>query len=374
LYKEIADNFSISFWAKPEINILLYPDIVPGSIGLPSTDYYAICPSSGKELYGEGHATCGLTVGRNGVAVWEHSDIPVLILVAETAISGWSHVALIYKDAVPSVYVNGKFIGNGKKSNYNVHPGLSEAYLNEGASYYNGDMSEAILFDEILSEEKIHQLVAQQPSFLQSTPFVAEIADDKKPELLIRQNGNYSLYSSTAKVTSLRVSNIDEPFVIEGPWNVSFPANLGAPSQITLPKLISLHLHADDGVKYFSGTATYTKTITANVDWFKKGEQLWIDLGDVKNLAEIIVNGKSLGIVWKKPFRVDVTTALKPGANTVVVKVTNLWVNRLIGDAQPNVTNKITYTTMPFYQANSKLLPSGLLGPVKIISVVRDSP
>jgi len=96
---------------------------------------------------------------------------------------------------------------------------------------------------------------------------------------------------------------------------------------------------------------------------------LWLDLGDVKNLAEVIVNGKSLGIVWKQPFRVNTTGALKNGENRIEIKVTNLWVNRLIGDAQPGVTNKITYTTMPFYQANSKLLPSGLLGPVQIVSV-----
>ncbi len=93
-----------------------------------------------------------------------------------------------------------------------------------------------------------------------------------------------------------------------------------------------------------------------------------MDLGDVKNLAEVIVNGKSLGILWKKPFQVDVTRVLKPGVNTIVIKVTNLWVNRLIGDQQPGVTTKITYTTMPFYKANSTLLPSGLLGPVQIIS------
>jgi hypothetical protein len=96
---------------------------------------------------------------------------------------------------------------------------------------------------------------------------------------------------------------------------------------------------------------------------------LWLDLGELKDLAEVIVNGKSLGIVWKHPFRIDVTGALKTGENKIEIKVTNLWVNRLIGDAQPGVTNKITYTTMPFYQANSKLLPSGLLGPVRIISV-----
>jgi len=99
--------------------------------------------------------------------------------------------------------------------------------------------------------------------------------------------------------------------------------------------------------------------------------ELWLNLGDVKNIAEVIVNGKSLGIIWKHPFRVNIGSALKPGKNTIVIKVTNLWVNRLIGDAQPGVSNKITYTTMPFYQANSKLLPSGLLGPVQVMSVGR---
>ncbi len=111
------------------------------------------------------------------------------------------------------------------------------------------------------------------------------------------------------------------------------------------------------------------KTITAAADWFAKGTQLWLDLGDVKNLAEVIVNGKSLGILWRKPFLVDVSGVLKPGNNMLVIKVTNLWVNRLIGDQQPDVRQKITYTTMSFYNAKSSLLPSGLLGPVQIISL-----
>ena len=93
-----------------------------------------------------------------------------------------------------------------------------------------------------------------------------------------------------------------------------------------------------------------------------------MDLGSVKELAEVLVNGKSVGVVWKAPFRIDITSALKTGSNKLEVKVTNLWVNRLIGDAQPGETKKITFTTMPFYQANSPLLPSGLLGPVQILS------
>ena len=150
-----------------------------------------------------------------------------------------------------------------------------------------------------------------------------------------------------------------------------FPKRQGGACTATFDQLTSYTENADEGIKYFSGTATYSKTITAPSDWFKKIQELWLNLGDVKNLAEVIVNGKSLGIIWKKPFRINVTNAIKPGQNKLEIKVTNLWVNSLIGDLQPGVTNKITYTTMPFYQANSKLLPSGLLGPVQVMGVER---
>jgi len=99
------------------------------------------------------------------------------------------------------------------------------------------------------------------------------------------------------------------------------------------------------------------------------GTELWLDLGDVKNIAEVSVNGTSLGIVWKRPFRVNVTRALKPGANALSVKVTNLWVNRLIGDQQEGVTKKYTYTAQQFYRADSPLLPSGLLGPARVLRI-----
>jgi hypothetical protein len=158
---------------------------------------------------------------------------------------------------------------------------------------------------------------------------------------------------------------------VEGSWNVAFQPNRGAPASASFDKLTSYTENADAGIKYFSGTATYTKTIDAPASWFSNKGQVWLDLGDVKNLAEVIVNVKSLGVIWKHPFKVDVTNALKQGANKIEIKVTNLWVNRIIGDLQSGITNKITYTSMPFYQANSPLLPSGLLGPVKVVSVGR---
>ena len=156
---------------------------------------------------------------------------------------------------------------------------------------------------------------------------------------------------------------------VDGPWKVSFQPGRGAPPTITLDKLASWSDSKDADVKYFSGSGTYTKTVDVKADWLKKGSQVWIDIGDVKNLAEVTVNGKALGIVWHAPYCVDATGALKPGANEVKIKVTNSWVNRLIGDQQPDATTKYTFTTVKPHKANSPLLPSGLIGPVYLYAV-----
>ncbi|PWK23829.1 glycosyl hydrolase family 2 [Arcicella aurantiaca] len=146
---------------------------------------------------------------------------------------------------------------------------------------------------------------------------------------------------------------------IATPWKVGFNDK-----NVTFDKLSSWSESSDNDIKYFSGTATYDNTFkVASLD---KSAKYVIDLGEVKNIAEVIVNGKNVGTAWKKPFKLDISEAVKAGENTIQVKVTNLWVNRLIGDAQPNVTTKTTFTTMPFYRGQEPLLPSGLMSDVKI--------
>ena len=156
---------------------------------------------------------------------------------------------------------------------------------------------------------------------------------------------------------------------VDGPWQVSFEPNQGAPEKVNFSSLSSWSENSDAGVRYFSGHGTYTKTIMAPSDWSKGGASVWLDLGDVKNVAEVSLNGKPLGIAWKAPYRIDLSPALHEGSNTLEVRVANLWVNRLIGDQQPDAANKYTFTTHNPYKANSKLLPSGLLGPVRMIQV-----
>ncbi|MDE3103578.1 MAG: glycoside hydrolase [Acidobacteriota bacterium] len=156
---------------------------------------------------------------------------------------------------------------------------------------------------------------------------------------------------------------------LDGPWQVAFQQGRGAPMSATLPQLIDLSTSQDTGIRYFSGTATYTKTIDADAAWLHAGKHIWLDLGDVQHMAEVKLNGKSLGIVWHAPYRVDVTEAIHAGSNQLEVQVTNSWVNRLIGDQQPDATTKYTFTTVKPYRANSRLQASGLVGPVTVQSV-----
>ncbi len=156
---------------------------------------------------------------------------------------------------------------------------------------------------------------------------------------------------------------------VGGDWKLTFPPNWGAPAEAEFPKLISWTDSAKTGVKYFSGTATYHKQIDAPKEWFKPGVKVLLDLGVVKEIAEVTINGKPVGgILWKPPFVADVSDALKPGVNEMSVRVTNLWPNRMIGDLQPGVTKTYTWTDIRPFKADSPLLESGLLGPVMVWS------
>jgi alpha-L-rhamnosidase len=134
---------------------------------------------------------------------------------------------------------------------------------------------------------------------------------------------------------------------VTGPWTLTFPPKFGAPASIQMPTLTSWTDSSTDGVKYFSGTATYTKTITASPAWFKPGHHIYIDLGKVRDIAEVSVNGNSAGIVWAPPYRVDVTNALKPGPNKLEIKVTNEWTNRQMGDRTLPADKHILATPPP---------------------------
>jgi hypothetical protein len=161
---------------------------------------------------------------------------------------------------------------------------------------------------------------------------------------------------------------------IQGPWTLSFPPNWGAPASVEMPDLVSWTASSDPGVKYFSGTATYSKMIRASRSWFRPGQQIYLDLDKVRDLAEVSVNGKRVGLVWAPPYRLNVTDDLKDGANELEIEVTNEWTNRIVGDRLAPPEKRVLPEAGPAPRGGGAFFgprepaESGLLGTVKLVA------
>lgn len=152
---------------------------------------------------------------------------------------------------------------------------------------------------------------------------------------------------------------------LSGPWMVSFDAAKRGPAKpVIFDQLISWTAYADDAVKYYSGPANYTQSF--KVDALQPGQRAVIDLGKVSVIAKVKVNGVDVGGVWTAPYQLDITKALHTGQNTIEIKVTNTWVNRLIGDSALPAAERRTWLSVNNFKPDSPLQTSGLLGPVTI--------
>lgn len=189
------------------------------------------------------------------------------------------------------------------------------------------------------------------------------------PLSLAEADSVFLVFRETARSEQLVVPKVSYAPIseIRGPWTVSFQSGRGAPPTINLPELMSLSNHTNDGVKYFSGVSSYTNTIQLP-DSFVSGQSVLLDLGAVGDLAEVEINGKAVGTLWRAPWQIEIGAELKPGDNSLTIKVANRWINRFIGDAQTDA-EKITFVTIPTYTADAPLRDAGLLGPVKILAV-----
>jgi hypothetical protein len=189
---------------------------------------------------------------------------------------------------------------------------------------------------------------------------------------------------------------VTEIQTIDGPWDVRFDPKWGGPERIVFESLDDWSRRPEAGIRFYSGTAVYAKTFDApstTKGSGAEGGELWLDLGTVKNIAAVRLNGRDLGVVWCKPWRVEITKTVKPKGNRLEIRVANLWPNRLIGDereapdaayakggnlvrwpdwllrGEPRPSpGRRAFSTWKHYDEDSPLLPSGLLGPVKLVT------
>lgn len=201
--------------------------------------------------------------------------------------------------------------------------------------------------------------------------------------------GEITYTTNSNEIKNIEVKSIPKPIELSGTWEVSFPPNLGAPQKATFDRLISWTDTDEEGIQHFSGTASYKKEFELTDEYLNADKRLELDLGSVAVMAEVIINGKNAGILWKAPFRMDISELVKKGTNQLEVKITNLWPNRLVGDEKlpqdvermggktkvipewllnntARNSGRITYSSWKHYTKDAELLTSGLLGPVQI--------
>lgn len=383
---EIKDNtpkntFSIMLWAKPD------------TFAHSGRSMLFHAPE-GEVLFGKGNAAVGLGAGQNGVRVYECSKGAAReVLFAAQKLEGWTHIALVYTNGTPSVYINGELAATGKASFFTIRPVLDiPASEEQYSSYFEGNYTPPELIDGTFSTAVLNgRLKAGLPA--PELPFNAQLKNSRgNTTLLAWKDGDYLLQGQ--KGTRKAVIEGCRQKDLSADWQVHFPKESGVASLLNMDELASLHLSENVNIRCFSGTCTYKKTFTTEGAGSMQRQRFFLDLGRVEVIAEVKVNGKDAGLVWKEPYIIDITGYVTKGSNELEVAITNLWPNRLIGDeALPSensyssdgnieqlpdwyVQNKskpgerLTFTTWHVYDKDGPLLASGLLGPVHLLTAI----
>jgi hypothetical protein len=210
------------------------------------------------------------------------------------------------------------------------------------------------------------------------------------PGLRVWANGSYKLAGGNEDTHQIEVKELPNRKSLTGPWQVTFHSPTSEAEQwIGTPALFAWNEHEASDIRHFSGTARYKIAFEVSEDELRQSTERWLDLGEVGVIAEVFLNGKAIGTLWHPPFRIELGEGLKAGRNELEIRVTNLWINRLIGDAAlkddleweekalkhwPDWLKvgarrpgpRTTFTTWNHWQKEDPLQPSGLIGPVRI--------
>jgi hypothetical protein len=233
--------------------------------------------------------------------------------------------------------------------------------------------------------------VENPAAYSQDSLWFAAVEAGEGVQMRAWYNGMHILQRASGKTKEVNIQGIPAPLELAGPWRVQFQEGRGAPEEAQFENLVSWEKHPDPGIQIFSGTAKYSLEFDVPESYINADQEVWLDLGQVEVIAEVSLNGKEMGTLWHKPFRGEVSDIIRSGSNNIVIHVTNLWVNRLIGDEQyPDdcewgegkylshwpewflkgeprpEPSRISFTTWKHWTKDESLLPSGLMGPVTL--------
>jgi hypothetical protein len=361
------NTFTLAAWVKPEGDTVLLREATQGIVGLHDARNDVIAPPHGDTFpSGNSPAGSGLAVGRNGVSVFEHGAgyfAPTLVHAAKLA--DWTHVAVVYRDGQPSLYLNGVLAKTGLKSTHTVFCGVTQA---GAVGDFRGKVGRFETVSRALSAAEVAALAnsMQREEGGASGPAIVWTLDGGKPVATVRAPGRYECVTAAGRTSVLEVASVPAAKELTGPWQVAFDPKSGGPGTVVFDRLADWATRPEPGIRNYSGTAVYKATF----DVADAAQSLRLELGDVQVIAKVRVNGKELGTLWTKPYAVDLGGAVRAGKNTLEVEVVNTWWNRLVGDEQPGAARS-TSATVKQWKATDKLHPAGLLGPVRLAPILR---
>jgi len=303
------------------------------------------------------------------VCVFEHgANYYAPTLVYTGALTGWTHVAVVYQDAQPRLFLNGEKVHTGIKSEHVVHSGVSGG----ATGGYRGRLGTFVEFPRSLSEGEVRDLMKSTPQPVVAGPGPALSLERRGQGWVATagQNGRYNLQYEDGQSQDLVVTGIPSAQVIEGSWEVSFTPGWGAPDKAVFHELVDWTKRQEDGIRFYSGKAIYRKTLQwqpgAGGDALDAKAPVFLDLGEVRDVATVRLNGREIATLWLAPYRVDVADWLRPGANVLEIEVINPWNNRVVGDLALPVEQRHTFILAATIKKDGPLLPAGLLGPVSL--------
>lgn len=376
-------NFAVAPVAAADDSFILasWVQLIGPEIPLPSEKNGRLVYESALDLPGPGFCTvtspgqgrAGFVVGANGIVVfrYEREGRVTPLLVHEMSINGPVHVGVLYEGQVPRLFVNGVLLKTGARAAVPL-PGASGW---EDRRPFAIDIAALQQFEDML----VARGVRKRDVDANAPPAVDYL------RALLWKSGTYRFTTASGARREVD-ANVPASRAIDGSWRVEFDRDFGGPGEVLFERLQDWSTRKEPDIKHYSGTACYRKQFRHEQE-IAPGVRVYLDLGRVADLAELILNGRELGVLWTAPYRVDVTEHVRP-INELEVRVTNRWVNRLIGDAhlledtrykssgtveawpdwllagQRSPTGRRTFTSQRIWRKRDPLLVSGLLGPV----------
>ena len=341
----ISNDFTIGLNVSPKAKLDNYKEKASGIINF-SNEVNAL-NAEGKHMHlGNAHTGIGIIAGTNGVAVIEHgAGYRSAVLTHYTPIAEDTNIAVVYKDKVPTLYINGKVVKTGLKSPRTPHP-------SNKLGGFSGIVKDLKIRSESLDASEI--MAFQQ----ESSKTMRQIAN-VEPKLMLDSNGKIvaeffvagKLNATLADGTEVALESKGiKPVKILPPYKVEFEEKYGGVKSTNFSKLVSWTEHSDPRISNYSGIATYTMYANVPAEKFGKNIKAYLDFEKITDVGKVWINGKLAGSMWKPPYRLEITELLKVGKNKIEVKVGNTWANRALYDATLPPEKRITWgNTMWFH-------------------------